>query len=59
MAAAIDWMAYSILGYPQRFSLNFSPYITFLRHIINISSPIFSSLAAVPPKYSPYNPLQL
>jgi hypothetical protein len=37
----------------------FSPYITFLRHIINISPPKFSSLAAVPPILSPYTPLQL
>jgi hypothetical protein len=29
------------LGYPQPFPLNFSPYITFLGHIINISFPIF------------------
>lgn len=47
------------LGYPQRFSLNFFPYITFLRHIINSSPPIFSSPAAVSPILSPYTPLQL
>lgn len=41
------------LGYPQRFLLNFSPYITFLRHIVKISSPTFSSPAAVPPIFSP------
>jgi hypothetical protein len=41
------------LGYPQALPLNFSPYITFLGHIINISPPIFSSPAAVPPKYPP------
>jgi hypothetical protein len=35
----------------------FSPYITFLGHIINIPPPIFSSPAAVPSKYSPYIPL--
>jgi hypothetical protein len=44
--------------FPQRFPLNFSPYITFLGHIINSLSPTFSSPAAVPPKYSPYTPLQ-
>jgi hypothetical protein len=47
------------LDYLQRLPLNFSPYITFLRHIINISSPTFSSLAAVPSIFSPYTPLQL
>jgi hypothetical protein len=36
---------------PQWFPLNFSFY-NFLRHIINISSPIFSSPAAVPPIFS-------
>jgi hypothetical protein len=46
------------LGYPQRFPLNFSPYITFLDHIINSVSPTFSSPAVVSPKYSPYTPLQ-
>jgi hypothetical protein len=46
------------LGYPQRFPLNFSPYITFLGHIINSVSPTFSSPAVVSPKYSPYIPLQ-
>jgi hypothetical protein len=46
------------LGYPQRFPLNFSPYITFLSHIINSVSPTFSSPAVVSPKYSPYIPLQ-
>jgi hypothetical protein len=45
------------LRYPQTLSLNFFPYITFLSHIINISPPMFSSPAAVPPKYSPYTPL--
>jgi hypothetical protein len=45
----------SFLGYPQRLPLNFSPYITFPP----IFPPIFSSPAAVPPKYSPYTPLQL
>jgi hypothetical protein len=40
---------------PSKFSL----YITFLRHIINISPPIFSSPAAVPPILSPYTTLQL
>jgi hypothetical protein len=43
----------------QRLPLNFSPYITFLRHIINISSPTFLSPAAVSPIFSPYTPLQL
>jgi hypothetical protein len=47
-----------MLGYPQRFPLNFSPYITFLGHIINSVSPTFSSPAVVSPKYSPYIPLQ-
>jgi hypothetical protein len=46
------------LGYPQLFPLNFSPYITFLGHIINSVSPTFSSPAVVSPKYSPYTPLQ-
>jgi hypothetical protein len=39
----------TVLGYPQRFSLNFSLYITFLRHIINILPSKFSSPATVPP----------
>jgi hypothetical protein len=43
------------LGYPQRLPLNFSPYITFPP----IFPHIFSSPAAVPPKYSPYTPLPL
>jgi hypothetical protein len=43
----------SWLGYPQRLSLNFSSYITFLCHIINISPPKFSSPAAVLPILSP------
>jgi hypothetical protein len=38
--------------------LNFSSHITFLGHIINSLSPTFSSPAVVPPKYSPYTPLQ-
>jgi hypothetical protein len=42
-----------ISGYPQRFPLNFSPYITFLGHIINSVSPTFSSPAVVSPKYPP------
>jgi hypothetical protein len=46
------------LGYPQRFPLNFSSYITFLGHIINSVSPTFLSPAVVSPKYSPYIPLQ-
>jgi hypothetical protein len=37
----------------------FFPYIIFLRHIINISFPMFSSPAAVLPILSPYTPLQL
>jgi hypothetical protein len=44
---------------PQRFSLNFSPYITFLCHIINISSPTFLSPVVVLPIFFPYTPLQL
>jgi hypothetical protein len=47
------------LAYPQRFSLNFFSYIIFLRYIINISLSIFSSLAAVPPKYFSYTQLKL
>jgi hypothetical protein len=47
-----------VSGYPQRFPLNFSPYITFLGQIINSVSPTFSSPAVVSPKYSPYTPLQ-
>jgi hypothetical protein len=43
---------------PDMFPLNFSPYITFLGHIINSLSPTFSSPAVIPPKYSPYTPLQ-
>jgi hypothetical protein len=35
--------------------LNFPPILLFL----SIFSPIFSSPATVPPKYSPYTPLQL
>jgi hypothetical protein len=50
------WMRCPALGYPQRFSLNFSLYITFLRYIANISSPTFSYPTAVPPKISPYTP---
>jgi hypothetical protein len=46
------------LGYPQRFLLNFSLYITFLGHIINSLSPTFSFPTVVPPKYFPYTPLQ-
>jgi hypothetical protein len=46
-----DWR---VLDCPQRFSLNFSLYITFLRHIINISFPTFSSPVAVSPIFSPY-----
>jgi hypothetical protein len=45
----------SALGYPQPLPLNFSPYIIFPP----IFSPIFSTPAAVPPKYSPYTPLPL
>jgi hypothetical protein len=41
------------LGYQQLFTLNFYSYITFLCHIINISSPVFSSSAAVPLNISP------
>jgi hypothetical protein len=37
----------AILGYPQPLPLNFSLYITFSLYF----PPIFSSLAAVPPKY--------
>jgi hypothetical protein len=37
----------------------FSPLYHFLRHIINISPPTFSSPAAVSPIFSPYIPLQL
>jgi hypothetical protein len=54
----VGWYACVSLGYPQRFPLNFSPYITFLGHIINSVSPTFSSPAVVSPKYSPYIPLQ-
>jgi hypothetical protein len=39
------------LGYLQRFTLNFSPYITFLRHIVNISSSTFLPPATVSPKF--------
>jgi hypothetical protein len=39
--------------YPHQFPLNFSPYITFLRHIINILLLIFSSPAAIPLYYPP------
>jgi hypothetical protein len=46
------------LGYPQRFFLNFSPYISFLHHIVNISSPTFLAPATVLPKFSSYIPLQ-
>jgi hypothetical protein len=46
------------LGYLQRFTLNFSPYITFLRHIVNISSSTFLPPATVSPKFFPYTPLQ-
>jgi hypothetical protein len=42
-----------VLDCPQRWSLNFSPYITFSCHIINISLSNFSSPAAVPPILSP------
>jgi hypothetical protein len=42
-----------VLDCLQRWPLNFSPYITFLCHIINISLPNFSSPAAVPPILSP------
>jgi hypothetical protein len=42
-------------GYAQPLPLNFSPYITF-----PLFFPLFfSSPTAVPPKYSPYTPLQL
>jgi hypothetical protein len=46
------------LVYLQRFTLNFSPYITFLRHIVNISSSTFLPPATVSPKFFPYTPLQ-
>jgi hypothetical protein len=49
LACVTDLRSVAALGYPQPLPLNFSPYITFLP----IFPPIFSSPAAVPPKYSP------
>jgi hypothetical protein len=42
-----------VLGYPQLFPLNFSPYITFLRHIINISPLNFHLPQRFPLYYPP------
>jgi hypothetical protein len=44
-----DTLFLCLLGYPQSLPLNFFPYITFP----SIFPLIFSSSAAVPPKYSP------